>query len=97
MVPGLIGLYALRDRLEQAIAALEPVLPALAAWEASQGYPAQEAAPAPGRPPERGLPIVPTRSTGSTADCGPLRSAARPRSSRCTANERRERASDQPL
>jgi hypothetical protein len=42
MVPGLIGLYALRDRLEQAIAALEPVTPALAAWEASQGYPAQQ-------------------------------------------------------
>jgi hypothetical protein len=43
MVPGLIGLYALRDHLEQAIAALESVLPALEAWQA-----AQERAPAPG-------------------------------------------------
>jgi hypothetical protein len=36
MIPAVIGLYALRDHLEQAIAALEPVLPALEAWQAAQ-------------------------------------------------------------
>jgi hypothetical protein len=51
MIPALIGLYALRDRLEQAITALEPVMPALEAWEAARQGASQESAPAPDRPP----------------------------------------------
>jgi hypothetical protein len=55
VIPGLIGLYALRDHLEAAIAAIEPVLPALAAWETSRENAAEEPAPAPDRPPAQAL------------------------------------------
>jgi hypothetical protein len=51
MIPALLGLYALRDRLEQAIVALEPVMPALEAWEAARQGASAEGEQAADRPP----------------------------------------------
>jgi hypothetical protein len=73
MIPALLGLYALRDRLDQALVNLEVLAPVIEAWTSSQKDGAPEAVAAP-----EGTPTPPDEPASPDGAPGPIESPSKP-------------------